>query len=311
MADRALLLLKPQFLGDAVMALPLIDGVASALDETIVMAGSAVREVLLDRSERVTFAPGTKISGIGPVIRAAREIRALRVSHAFLVNRSFRSALAVRLAGVPRRIGHATEGRAFLLTRAIAYDPLRFEAESYLELARSEGLEVPDARPILRLLPHEGELPVADYGIQPGARYAEKQVPIETMAEVARRLDAEGWRPALLGGKDEMASAARLKEKWGGTYVDLVGKRSIRGSMAALASLKAMVGSDTGLMHLAAALGTPTVTVFGPNPASKWGHAYPPHQVLVAPGGNLSQVSSDAIVEATRKAVDSGSCNAS
>src|SRR6185503_16759859 len=147
--ERALVLLKPQYLGDAVMACPLIDSLSATYAETIVMCGPLVAEVLQDRANNVRFEKGEKISGIAPVLRTAKTIRSLGIDHVYLVNRSFRSALATRIAGIPFRIGHATETRGYLLTNRTAYDPAKFEAECYLDLARTMNIETADGKPKL------------------------------------------------------------------------------------------------------------------------------------------------------------------
>jgi ADP-heptose:LPS heptosyltransferase len=64
-----------------------------------------------------------------------------------------------------------------------------------------------------------------------------------------------------------------------------------------------MVGSDTGLMHIAAAVGCPTVTVFGKLNASKWGHAYPPHHVISSPGDDPRNLDPQVVVNACRQAL--------
>jgi ADP-heptose:LPS heptosyltransferase len=83
--------------------------------------------------------------------------------------------------------------------------------------------------------------------------------------------------------------------------VNLVGKTGIRDSLGTLANLNLMIGSDTGLMHMAAAVGCPSITVFGPTPRAKWGHQYPPHQALQAEGGTMENTSAEAVLEAARR----------
>ena len=297
------MLLKPQYLGDAVMACPLIDSISAAYAKTIVMCGSLVAEVLHDRANSVRFEKGEKISGVAPVLRTAKTIRSLNVDHVYLVNRSFRSALSTRIAGIPFRIGHATEGRGYLLTNRIAYDPAKFEAECYLDLARAMNVETAEGTPKLCVNDEEKSaakelLQGAEIGVQPGARYPQKQVPLSVMAEVVRKLQSQGQRIVLLGGPEEAEQTKHFCTLLEKESLDLTGKLAIRQTLGALANLKLMIGSDTGLMHLAAAVGCPTITVFGPNPASKWGHRYGPHKVIEAPEGNMSRISAKAILAA-------------
>jgi heptosyltransferase II len=296
--ERVLVLLKPQFLGDAVMACPMIDSLISAEKPTTVMCGPLVEDLLQDRSESVRFVRGQKISGIGPVLRAAKAIRSLGVEVAYIVNRSFRSALAVRMAGVHRRVGHATEGRRFLLTEAVPYDKLRFEAFCYLDLLEATGTPTVPTEPRLRV---EKAVSDFDFGIQPGARYVEKQVPPGAMAELARHLLDKGLRGVLLGGPEEAEDAAAFVRLVSRPMENRVGLCSIRETLSILAGLRLMAGSDTGLMHVAAAAGCPTITVFGPNPASKWGHQYAPHVVLEAPNGRMKEMGHEPMIDAAEQ----------
>lgn len=307
-SERALVLLKPQFFGDAVMACPLIDAAVASFEGVGVYCGPLVRQVLRDREDRVEFLEGRRISGLLPIVRTARQLRREGFQVAFVVNRSFRSALAVRLAGIPVRVGHATEGRSLLLTHRVTYESQRPETECQLDLIRELGLPGFDPRPRLRVDPEElAEVTMlvrgTEIGFQPGARYPEKQVPLALLADVANELIAEGRKIVLLGGEDEAAFVPTFQAMLSKPASDLVGKLEIRHSMAAMKRLPLMVGSDTGLMHLAAAVGCPTVTVFGPNPAKKWGHDYPPHHVIEAPQGRIRHVRAEAILASARAAL--------
>lgn len=306
--DRALVLLKPQFLGDAVMACPLIDAACASFEKVAVSCGGLVQQVLWDRRDRVEFLAGRKISGLLPVLRTARELRREGFGFAFVVNRSFRSALAIRLAGIPTRVGHATEGRGFLLTHRVSYEADRPETESQLDLIRELGLPAFDPRPRLRVDPEEAAAvtmmaPSLQIGIQPGARYPEKQLPLSTLADVANALIADGCKITLFGGDDEVEFVPTFQAMLSKPAADLVGKLEIRHSMAALKRLKLMIGSDTGLMHLAAAVGCPTVTVFGPNPSKKWAHDYPPHRFIQADGGKIRSVDAETVLAAVRESL--------
>jgi ADP-heptose:LPS heptosyltransferase len=206
------------------------------------------------------------------------------------------------MAGIRRRVGHATEGRGFLLTESLRYDPDRFEADCYLDLAAAAGIDVSEA-PAPNLYISDEERAVgremlqgATVAVQPGARYAEKQIPLDCMVEVVSALQQKGGTVAMVGGADEVVAGQALLSHLDRPVVDLIGKCSIRQTLGVLANLRAAIGSDTGLMHLAAGVGCPTITVFGPNSPEKWGHQRPPHRVLLAPGGNMAEVSAHEIL---------------
>ena len=96
------------------------------------------------------------------------------------------------------------------------------------------------------------------------------------------------------------ALAAELKEP----AVNLIGALSLKETMATVAQLRLMIGADTGLMHIAAAVGCPTITAFARTPATKWGHNYSPHHVLVAPGQEMSELDAETYLDAARRVLE-------
>lgn len=305
-SESSLIVLK-NYLGDAVMATPLLRTLSANYDRPLTLAAKPVREVLAGPSLNLEFAEPRNLREIANMILQVRELRSRHILAAFLVNRSFRSALAVRLAGIPVRVGHATEGRRLLLTHPLPYNLDDPEAKSYADLAEAVGLHVPDLTPHLDVSDAEraegaATLQGATIGFQPGARYPTKQVPLPVMVETAARLAGEGKRIAILGGPDERMAAETFLREYKGEAVNLVGQCSLRQTMGVLSALSVIVGGDTGVMHLAAGLGCPTVTVFGPTPAKKWGHFEPPHQVIQAPNGDVQLTSSEELIEAALRA---------
>ncbi|MBV6459772.1 MAG: hypothetical protein HONBIEJF_02925 [Fimbriimonadaceae bacterium] len=276
------------------MALPLIDALAEE-SRPVVIAGNVVRSVFADRSDHLDFGPGFKVKGLGGLREAVRWLRGEQFRRVLLVNRSFRSALAARLAKIPERIGHATEARSALLTTRITYRADRSEAACYLDLI---GQGNRPAQPKLHLLPSEGPVQRPTMvGIQPGARYASKRLPFTTLAKVAAELASRGLDLGLLGGPDEADQMQEFSRMSGGLVKDTISSPDLRQTMRSMAGLCAVIGSDTGLMHVSAALGTPTVVAFGPNSPAKWGHAVPTYRALQGPVG-IRSITSAMVIEA-------------
>jgi ADP-heptose:LPS heptosyltransferase len=142
---------------------------------------------------------------------------------------------------------------------------------------------------------------------QPGARHEFKRFKLETLLELVPLLKDAGFFPVLVGGPDEVGDAEKLR----GAFPELpslVGKCSLRETLAVLASARLAIGADTGIMHIAAAVGCPTVTVFGPTEfATRWGHLYAPHQVLQAGPAGMPTVSAQEILAAAQAAVSQAS----
>jgi heptosyltransferase II len=293
------------------MAEPLVSTLANEYSHVDVFALPPVQQVLGHLDGKVSFIHMEKMKSLRDTMNQARKIRIKGYDVAFLVNRSFRSAILARIAKIPIRVGHGTEGRSFLLTKSVPYDESDFEAKSYSDLAAAMEAKVARVEPLLRVSEAEKANGIllaqgATVAIQPGARYDYKRVPTVHLIAVGRELQARGHKLLLIGGPEEVPAGEALVAGLDQPVVNQIGETTIRQTISALSTVKAAVGSDTGVMHLAAGLGIPTVTAFGPTPAIKWGHHYAPHQVLQAPNGDLEQLDKALLIEAVSRALGEG-----
>ncbi|MCC7435214.1 MAG: glycosyltransferase family 9 protein [Methanoregulaceae archaeon] len=300
-SDRTLIWLKYRFIGDAVLATPLIHAVSAKMGHADLLGASYHLELLAEEP-RLSLHLDTKLRGMGAFLDRLRWLRQQRFSQAVIINRNFRTALLARLAGIPRRIGFATEGRSFLLTDRVPYDPTQHEAIAYAGLGKPLGLDVTPLPPCLHVSPAEKAkgrelLQGATIGIQPGATGADRIFPPERLAEIVNQLDQP---VSLFGAASERSFSDALLPHLEHAPIDLVGKCTLRESMAALSQLKVFAAADSGLVHTAVALGVRTVATFSRTPAHQWGHDYPPHRVLVAPKGIMAEVPIADVVTAIR-----------
>lgn len=299
-------------LGDAIMTLPLIELLESRWPRIWIMAPGYPESVLSTPNR--TFLPYLPGKGPASDFKRADALKREGFDAAILCSTSFRSAWFTRLAGIPKRIGHSVEGRSFLLTDPVKFEDSAYYAFSQLDLARPLGFAVRLARPRLAL--PSGTPDVQDLlrgaviGVQPGAAYEDKRIATDLLAASIRRLNGLGLSVVLLGGREERTAADRLCEQLDVPVLDLVGKTDMKTLIGVLAALRLMIGGDTGVLHLAAALGTTTVQVFGPTVYKGWGNVYGANQAIVAPGGDikrLAQADMDAAVDAAlvrREAVE-------
>ena len=229
-----------------------------------------------------------------------------------VLNRSFQSAVGALLCGSRVRAGFASEGRGCLLTHPIPYDSDRREIECYLDILRAVAPEpvgeAPyDPSPCLWITAAERAAGAAILagreaigptliGFQPGASYMAKQWPMEKFAAVADLLAKGGAGVVLIGGKSEMETARAMRQAMAAPVVDLTGATSLRETMGVLSHLSLFVGNDTGVNHIAAGLGVPTLALFGPTCADKWGNLGPASTVIHAPGGVISRLETEAVV---------------
>jgi heptosyltransferase-2 len=291
----------PNWLGDLVMAAPSIRAIADAWPDAVVdvavPAGLAPIVAVLD--PRAGVVPLDGRTGPGAVRRHAAQIAAGAYDHAILFTNSFASALAVQQAGVPERWGYRRDARGLLLTRAIRPRAARrmstHHADYYAALVEALGLPRPtpelhallpraardEAVGLLREAGWDGQ--AAILACAPGAAYgAAKQWPPRLVAEVADAWIAQGGVVVIVGaGADRPASAAvrAALAAPGPGVIDLTARTSLLALAGVLGIATRVLANDSGAMHVAAALGTPTVSVFGPT--REWATApIGPHRIL-------------------------------
>lgn len=218
----------------------------------------------------------------GQYHRLARRLRAEGYGRALIMPRTWKSALAPWLAGIPTRTGFAGEARLGLLNdlrwgeRALPRMIDRCGA-----LALPKGAKPPPEWPVPQLVVPAPE--VADWrrrhgllaqtrpivALAPGAVGSSKRWPPSSYAELARRLAAEGAGVWVLGGPAESAIAAQIAAAAPERVRDLTGT-DLRNAILGLAAADYAVSNDSGLLHVAAAIGTPTVGIFGPTSPWHW-----------------------------------------
>ena len=232
---------------------------------------------------------------LGRYRELARRMRGEHYGTALVMLRTWKSALAPFLAGIPERIGFFGECRLGLIND-VRWGERRLERmiDRCGALALPKGAKLPTDWPEPRIvvppdearawrerrgLPEEGR-PVVAMG--PGAVGRGKAWPPEHYAAAVRQLTAEGTEVWILGGPGEAELATGLAEAGGPLARDLTG-HDLRDAILALSLADAALTNDSGLMHIAAALGTPTVAIFGPTSPRLWGPLNPLAAALEPP----------------------------
>jgi heptosyltransferase-2 len=277
---RNILIRGPNWVGDAVLAIPAIKALREQLPDAKItllvrpwVAGLFTSAPFVDEvwSE-------SKPTGLGGWIRISRAIRARRFDLALLFPNSFESALMMFLAGVPRRFGYATDGRRWMLTQSMTpRNDTRHQVEYYLDLAKMVSANA--GRPSIEIQATEMERSEARTLLQaegvatgtpflvlnPGAAYGSaKRWHDDRFAAAADTLAHElGLQVVLIGSQAERPIAERIAAQIKSTTAVLSGKTSLETLIGVLAESSLMLTNDSGPMHIAAALGVPTVAVFG------------------------------------------------
>jgi heptosyltransferase-2 len=280
----------PNWLGDIVMALPVFAALRAHLaNDVLALGGPAAFGPLLQAVTGVDLVlPLRRDLRGGRARRAeAAQLRDGQFDLAILLPNSFGAAWVARAAGIPERWGFAGRWRRRLLTRAIRRPTSRtHQVEEYLALLRGLGVGALTATPSLQAPPEmvasarrllEATGVVADrplIGMSPGAAYGyAKRWPPDRYARVAERLARESGAVVVLIGSGHDRDAGYAIESSlvspragarGASVVNLIGRTDLAQLIGLLASCRAFVSSDSGPMHLAAALGVPVTAIFGP-----------------------------------------------
>lgn len=298
----SLLIRGVNWLGDAVMTTPALLRLREALPDARITLLTASK---LDQlwaghpavDEIISFHPQDSIFTV------ARLLRCRQFDTAIVFPNSFRSALEVWLARIPNRIGIATNGRGFLLTRKISSESqFTMRKRSKSEIHSLISGNVVQANPMpssahqlhhyLRLMAAIGvnsspiapkimvsEIERTDFrskfkfpsdgrpfiGLNVGAEYGPaKRWPIERFIDAAIEIRQKtNCRWILLGGTNDVSLVSSLTAKLGDDSINLAGQTSLRELCVALSLCRVVLTNDTGPMHLAAAVGARVVVPFG------------------------------------------------
>jgi heptosyltransferase II len=286
-----ILVKQVNWLGDLVMSLPALHAIRDAFPSSP-LSVLVRRELagLFDGADWITEVIPYRVRNgpAGLLDRASivREIRSRRFDLAVLFPSSFQAALWVTLAGVPRRAGYVADHRGFMLTHRITPRPqvqTVHQVHHWLTMvAETVGA------------PGSVEMPPIDVDLQSRERMgnwlSKRRVrpdrPLIAVAPVAAYGPAKEWPPAryaelvdilaarhkaecvLVGGGDDRQRCEQISTQTTAGAIVAAGETSVGELIALLSLCHAFAGNDSGCMHLAGALGMPTVAIFGStNPA--------------------------------------------
>jgi ADP-heptose:LPS heptosyltransferase len=290
---RTVLVARLDNAGDVLLQGPLVRAVAAGADRVVFLAspqGTAAAELLPGVDQVLTWHCPWIDGNPQPVDPAdlaalAERVRAAGVTEA-VVSTSFHQsplplALVLRTAGVGRISAISVDYPGSLLDVRHRVDDDLPEAERALSLARAAGFELPDGDD--GRLAVRRPLPAVDHGpghraaeapdrgyvvLHPGASVPARAWPARHCAEAVEALADAGWRVLVTGGPGERSLTAAVAGTRG---VDVGGETTLAEMAALLDGAAAVVVGNTGPAHLAAAVGTPVVSLFSPVvPAVRW-----------------------------------------
>ncbi|RAS70390.1 ADP-heptose:LPS heptosyltransferase [Lentzea atacamensis] len=264
--------------GDVLLSGPAVRAAAAA-GEVVFLCGPAGVQAaeLLPGVTRIVEWECPWIANPAPDVRAfdieaiTALLRGIRADVALILTSFHQSplplALVLRLAGVPKIVARSVDYAGSLLDVRLRDDPDLPEAERALEVARAAGFTSSDSR-LAVVEPPKTELSHPYVVVHPGATAPARTWSPDRWAKAVVALTAAGYRVVVTGGP---AEAGLTEHVAGACGTDLGGRTSFRELAGVLAGADAVVVGNTGPAHLAAAVGTPVVSLFSPVvPAARW-----------------------------------------
>jgi heptosyltransferase-2 len=276
---------SPNWLGDAVMALPAVRNIKTMIVDDVLTV--AAPEKLAALWEKCPFVDNVVALEKPKNLRhTAKQLREGKYGSIILFPNSLRSAAEAWQAGIPQRIGYSLDARRLLLTHALPAPPRNparlHQRYYYLDLVTAIGGPSDASLPKLRKDPTtvSGARGFV-LAVCPGAEYGPaKRWPVENFIAVARHFIAtRKARVVLLGATGDRAVAEEFAKQVPSAE-NRVGQTSLAEFIGALVSARLVLCNDSGAMHVASALGVPTLTIFGSTEPQLTGPMGPRARVL-------------------------------
>ena len=290
--DRVVAVMVDKHLGNMVLGSAVLSAMAGVLGERL--KGIVIDPGLLELVRRV---PGlsavpltcyrdrslpTVVQRIRHLWKLRRTLRELRPTLALDLEGNQAGALVAWLSGARRRLGPRTCRRHWLYTEQVPMVAGSHRVEGYARVPDWAGIDIQPRPP--ELLPtaqdqeawHEFAQSAA---LAPGERFAclhpgggrdEKCWPEDRFAALTLQLRRNGLRSLLVGGRPDLARAGRILVDSAPGTLDATGRLPLGVLLAGLSRCSVFVGNDSGPAHLAAAVGTPAVVLFGPTNPEEW-----------------------------------------
>ncbi len=287
------LVVAPNWVGDTVMALPVLEALANSERRISVLAKPHLHS-LLSLSPSVSELVERGRSRAETIAR----LRHGRFEEAVLLPNSFSSAWLAHRAGIPNRWGYRGDARSLLLRPAIHRPPQSLhQLRDYDRLLQAMGVTPVTTEPRLQISSswkEHGRSALAAAGIEPeknrplvglfpGAEFGpSKRWPLDRFARTAGCLERlpGGVQAVLIAGPNEAALSDSLLRQLDHPLPVVGPDLDLAGLAGVLAWLDVLITNDSGPMHLAAAVGTPCVAIFGPTDPKRTSPSGPRHRVL-------------------------------
>jgi len=285
------LVMRYRFIGDTILTVPFLRNLRGALPHARidvlvgpqsgkVLAGCPYVDDLIEfdttRFHKYDQGQGEKRS----FWTYALHLRKQNYDTAFVLKRSLSSAALSFLIGAKRRIGYAAKGRNFLLTHTAPFNTNIHEVESTLDVLRAVDIPIHDNYLEAFISEEErkdlsNKVPELADGnhilIHAASAHPDKMYPLEHWAKIIQALYKErGFEPVFSGAASDIPLYEELARQSQVPCLNLAGRLTLRESLALYERMKLSLCVDSGPAHLSAAVGTPTISLFGPTDPVRW-----------------------------------------
>jgi len=275
-----ILIIQTAFIGDVVLMSPLIrasrDLFPQALIDTLVMPAAAnILENNPALHRVIIYDKRGRDAGVRPLLALAGKLRREGYDLVLVPHRSLRSALLAWRTRAALRVGFTNSSASFLFTHRVFYDRNRHEVERNLALLAALGREPGQVRP--EIVPDETDRRIVDQmltglgeedkplmAIAPGSIWATKRWPAGSYRRLAELAMEAGWNLVWIGSERDRTLCAEISEGLPGAWINSAGQLSLRQSAELIRRAKVLVSNDSAPLHLASAMGTAAVALFGP-----------------------------------------------
>ncbi len=270
------------FIGDVILTTPMIQLLHRQLSDVLIdvvaiPSGASVLNNHPDINDIVVYDKRGAAKGIYGMFAIVRELRKRQYDVAIIPHRSLRSGLICFLAGIPRRIGFSTSAARWLMTDVVPYRTDWHETTRNMSLLQSLDIALPD-RELPCIYPSRAEVEAVDMfltvngvtstermiAIAPGSVWATKRWVADRFTLLAKRLADDGHRIVFIGGKDDVELSREIEQRIPQeSLVNAVGELTLLQSGELIRRCRVLIANDSAPMHMAVAVRTPVVAIFG------------------------------------------------
>ncbi len=296
---RRALIIQTAFPGDVMLTLPLLQKLkalfpSASIDFLAIPTSKNLLETNPDIDQLLIYDKHGTQKGIGHLLHFIKLIRRNRYDLAVVPHRSLRSAMLARAGGIPYRIGFNRSAGRYLFTHIITYRRDVHEINRNLYLLSPFGVNGSE-KIFPKLYFSDEDQSVVQYwfhtsGLQdndefialaPGSVWATKRWLPEYFAQLANRLAEAGYEIVLVGGEDDRAVAEKVMKAASVPLRNAVGRLTFRQSAMLIGNARLIISNDSAPMHLAVAVGTPVVAIFGPTVPAFGFYPYGKHDRVI------------------------------